>query len=108
MRELTPDQLLDAAALIVTLLIFFSIDAKFRFRKDARRVREEFRIVTIIGGLSSAVALVVVWINLFIPDDMDRIHMLTYFVPSSIAILSALVLSLEVLFFRKDSDDDTD
>ena len=108
MRGLSPDQLLAAAGLIVTLLIFFSIDAKFRFRPSARRAREIFHTTSIVGGISCAIAFVVIWINVFIPDDMEPINLLTYFIPSSVAIACALLLSIEVIFLRRDSEDDDD
>ncbi|GAA2834033.1 hypothetical protein GCM10010471_14700 [Leucobacter komagatae] len=39
--------------------------------------------------------------ELFLPEDNKLIHVLAYFVPASVAIVAAFVLSVEVIFMRK-------
>lgn len=53
-----------------------------------------------------------VWVELFLPEDNKRIHVLAYFVPASIAILAAFAfafafafaLSVEVILMRKNGE----
>lgn len=102
--ELTRDQLSEFSGLLVTLLIFFSIDAKFRFRRQDHSEKALFRVSSIVGGIAAVTALAVVWVELFLPEDNKMIHVLVYFVPASIAIIAAFVLSVEVIFLRKSSE----
>lgn len=104
--ELTRDQLSEFAGLLVTLLIFFSIDAKFRFKRRDSSEKALFRLSSIVGGISAVTALAVVWVELFLPEDNKTIHVLVYFVPASVAIVAAFVLSVEVIFMRKVSEGD--
>ncbi|MDG8251877.1 hypothetical protein OK842_11560, partial [Streptococcus pneumoniae] len=83
--ELSRDQLSEFAGLLVTLLIFFSIDAKFRFRRSDASQKTLFRVSSIVGGLAAVTALAVVWVELFLPEDNKMIHVLVYFVPASLA-----------------------
>ncbi|MFF8818689.1 hypothetical protein ACF07D_11910 [Leucobacter sp. NPDC015123] len=106
--ELSRDQLSEFAGLLVTLLIFFSIDAKFRFRRRDSSQKALFRISSIVGGLAAVTALAVVWVELFLPEDNEMIHVLVYFVPASLAIVAAFVLSVEVIFMRKSGREGSD
>lgn len=99
-RDLLPDELVGLCALLVSLMIFFSIDAKFRFRRSSELTQDVFRITSIVGGLSTAFALLIAWVELFLPEDNDTIDVLFYFVPSTIAILAVVVLAFEVLLLR--------
>lgn len=45
-----------------------------------------------------------VWVELFLPEDNKMIHVLVYFVPASVAIVAAFVLSVEVIFMRKNGE----
>lgn len=110
MRDLEPDQLIGLAGLLVTLMLFFSLDAKFRFSRRKRLSLQVFHVTSIVGGLLTVVALIVVWIELFLPEDDSTIHVLMYFIPASGALLAALVLAFEVLVLRNRShgaEDDT-
>ncbi|GAA1569602.1 hypothetical protein [Leucobacter aridicollis] len=106
--ELSRDQLSEFAGLLVTLLIFFSIDAKFRFRRRDASQKTLFRVSSIVGGLAAVTALAVVWVELFLPEDNKMIHVLVYFVPASLAIIAAFVLSVEVIFMRKSGRESND
>lgn len=97
---MTTSELVQVAALLVTLMIFFSIDAKFRFRRDEVIAKGLFRVMSLIGGLFTVIALVIVWIEMFMPDENGLFPVLAYFIPASIAIFSALVLGIEVTFLR--------
>lgn len=107
MEELHGDQLVELASLIVTLMIFFSIDAKYRFKRGRSPARGLFRVTSMVGGVSTAIALTVVWVEMFLPDENKAIHMLVYFVPASIAVIAALILAIEVIFLRKDEQENT-
>lgn len=100
MRDLLPAELVGLCALLVTLMLFFSIDAKFRFRRSTELTQDIFRVTSIVGGLTTALALLITWVELFLPEDNTAIHVLSYFVPSTIAILAAVVLAFEVLILR--------
>lgn len=106
MQELKSDQLIELAGLLVTLMIFFSIDAKHRFSRKNAVAKGLFRFTSIGGGLMTAISLVVVWVETFLPDGGNTIPVLFYFVPTSLAILAALVLAIEVVFLRKGNEPD--
>ncbi|UTX52355.1 hypothetical protein [Leucobacter aridicollis] len=42
------------------------------------------------------------------PEDNEMIHVLVYFVPASLAIVAAFVLSVEVIFMRKSGRESSD
>lgn len=111
MQELNTTELTQVAALLVTLMVFFSIDAKFRFRRDEVIAKGVFRVTSLAGGFFTVIALLVVWIEMFLPDENGVIPVLAYFIPASIALLAALVLAVEVTFLRGifgDNEEDTD
>src|SRR5690625_345017 len=105
MRVLTPNQLISVAAFLITLLIFFSMDAKFRFRGRNRRAGTIFRSTSFVGGVSRSVPIVTTWFTIFLPPGLRPPSMLIYLVPATIAIIAALMLSVEVIFLRKDAGD---
>lgn len=44
-------------------------------------------------------------VELFLPEDNKMIHVLACFIPASVAIVAAFVLSVEVIFIRKNGED---
>ncbi|MBO1901754.1 hypothetical protein J4H92_07295 [Leucobacter weissii] len=105
LQELGTGQLVEFAGLLVTLMIFFSIDAKYRFSRTGGTARILFHGASIVGGIATAVGLVVVWIEMFLPEEDRTIHLLMYFVPASVSVLAALVLAVEVIFLRRDQSE---
>ncbi|MEB4614012.1 hypothetical protein [Leucobacter sp. M11] len=101
MRDMEPDQLVELASLLVTLMIFFSIDAKHRFNRKPHGERNLFHTISMVGGIATAVAFAVVWVELFLPEENKSIDVLLYFLPSSIAVLAALILAFELLVLHK-------
>lgn len=95
-----PDQLVELASLLVTLMIFFSIDAKHRFNRKPKTQKNVFHFFSIFGGIATAISFSIVWIELFLPEEDKTIHVLFYFLPSSLAVLAALVLAFELLVLR--------
>lgn len=61
--ELSRDLLSEFAGLLVTLLVFFSIDAKFRFRRRDKPEKALFRASSTIGGIAAVTALAIVWVE---------------------------------------------
>lgn len=102
MEQLESEHLAEIASLLVTLMIFFSIDAKFRFRRKKTVAKEVFRTASISGGVLTVVSLAIVWVEMFLPEK--TMPALLYFVPASLAILAALVLAVEVVLLRKGSE----
>lgn len=68
MRVIPTNELIELIALFVTLMIFFSIDAKHRFSRDSKhpRNRRFFAITSIIGVLTTVIAAVISWVEFFL------------------------------------------
>ncbi len=84
---------------LAILLIFFSIDIKSRDLEptDPWHARL-FEWTSRIGGVSAALSLTLGWIDLFLPDEDEHIHVAMVAIPGSVAILAAIVLGLEMLW----------
>src|SRR5690606_20316055 len=112
MRVIPPDELVELIALFVTLMIFFSIDAKHRFSKN--RDQKEYSSKTFFAGLSitgaiaTVVAAVITWIDFFLPEENTAISLIYILVPGSIAFLAALGLGVDVLIMRMSPDEPDD
>ncbi|KJR08883.1 hypothetical protein ACE11G_06465 [Gordonia sp. PS3] len=102
MRELTSDDLGLLLSLFAVLLLAFA--ANFHFsRTSVRRHRRAallFVVVSFLGELSTVVALMLTWVALWSPAAWDRIDDLLVFVPGTIAILCAVVLTVESVYAR--------
>lgn len=106
MQELEPEQLVELAGILVTLMIFYSIDAKYRFQRKRKAAKGLFRAISIAGGITVAVAALVVWVEIFLPKENTLIPVLAYFIPSIISLILALILAFEVLLMRFIDRDD--
>lgn len=105
MRVLPTAELSDLIALFVTLLIFFSLDSKFRFSKNsnARHAKLFFEIVTIVGGIFTVLSALITWIAFFLPEKYF-VQWYLILIPGTIAFLAALTLCVEVLFLRSNPE----
>ena len=102
MRELTTDDLGLLLSVFAVLLIAFAIDFRFSTR-SARRHRRSvlfFGVVALIGELMTALALVLTWVALWSPAAWEAIDDLLVFVPGSIAILCAVILTIDKIVAR--------
>lgn len=97
MRTLTADDIGLLLSLFAVLLLAFA--ANFHFsRKAVRRHRKaaiSFVILTFVGELSTVVALMLTWVALWSPAAWDRIDDLLVFVPGTLSILCAVLLTIE-------------
>lgn len=97
MRILTADDLGLLLSLFAVLLLAFG--ANFHFsRKAVRRHRTAalaFVGLTFAGELSTVIALMLTWVALWSPSAWDRIDDLLVFVPGTVSITCAVLLTIE-------------
>ncbi len=87
---------------LAVLLIFFSIDIRSREPSDDDPWHAQlFEWTSRIGGVSTAVALTLGWIDLFLPDEGSPIHVALVAGPGSVGVICAVVLGLEMLWQRE-------
>lgn len=102
MRSMPSSEMVSLISFLAVLLVFFSIDIKSR-RTDADAWHEHlFEWTSRLGGVATAVALALGWIDLFLPDDGSPIHVAFVAVPGSFGVGCAIVLGLEMLWQRDD------
>ncbi len=102
MRELTADDLGLLLSVFAVLLIAFGIDFHLS-RRAAQRHRGRalfFGVVSVVGESMTAIALVLTWVSLWSPAAWERIDDLLVFVPGSIAVVCAMILTGEKTFGR--------
>ena len=102
MRELTPDDLGVLLSFFVVLLIFFSVDFHIVRKRGEKATRPDriFAIISAVGGVLSALALLLTWVAMFLPDNVRSDDVPMVFIPGTISIVCAAVLSLEVVAHR--------
>ncbi|MGO2746479.1 hypothetical protein [Microbacterium sp.] len=102
MRELTTDDLGLLLSVFAVLLIAFGIDFHFSTKAVAqhRRAAWFFGIATLVGELMTALALVLTWVALWSPAAWEAIDDLLVFVPGSIAIVCAVILTVDKVMSR--------
>lgn len=102
MRELMPDDLGLLLSVFAVLLIAFAIDFHFSTKAERQHRRSAlfFGIVTLVGELMTALALVLTWVALWSPAAWEAIDDLLVFVPGSISISCAVVLTLDKIWAR--------
>lgn len=92
-------EMVNLISFLAVVLIFFSIDLRSRdFDVTRPAARRFFDWVSRIGGISTAVALTLGWIDLFLPDFNSPIHIGLVAIPGSVGVLSAIMLGVEMLF----------
>jgi len=93
-------EMVSLISFLAVLLVFFSIDIKSR-ETDADRWHERlFDWTSRLGGVYTAVALTLGWIDLFLPDEGSPIHIAFVAVPGSFGVACAITLGLEMLWQR--------
>ncbi|WP_300265764.1 hypothetical protein [Microbacterium sp.] len=102
MRELTTDDLGLLLSVFAVLLIAFGIDFHFSTRAGAKHRRAPwfFGIVTLIGELMTALALVLTWVAVWSPAAWEAIDDMLVFIPGTIAIICAVVLTIDKILAR--------
>ncbi|MPV48967.1 MULTISPECIES: hypothetical protein [unclassified Pseudactinotalea] len=99
MRHMPSSELVSLISFLAVLLIFFSIDIRSRTPGDQWHARL-FEYSSRIGGISTAAALTLGWVDMFLPDDSERIHVALVAIPGSLGVLCAIILGVEMLFLR--------
>ena len=90
---------------LAVLLVFFSIDIKSRDQDDSDPWHMQlFEWTGRIGGVATAIALALGWIDLFLPDNGSPIHVALVAVPGSVGVACAILLGIEMLWQRRPSD----
>lgn len=104
MRELTTDDLGLLLSVFAVLLVAFGIDFHFSVKAVTRHRRSTwfFGIVTLVGELMTALALVLTWIALWSPAAWEAIDNLLVFIPGTIAIVCAVILTVDKILARLD------
>lgn len=102
MRTLSTDDLGLLLSVFALLLISFAIDFQVSKRAVARHHRHAvfFASVAVVGELMTALALILSWVALWSPAAWERIDDLLVFIPGSIAVLCAVVLTVEKTLAR--------
>lgn len=101
MRPMPSSELVSMISFLALLLLFFSIDV--RARDDSREDpwhKTMFSWVSRAGGVSSAIALAIGWLDLFLPDESTTFHVALIAVPGSIGVACAIILGIEMLFMK--------
>ncbi|ATY94256.1 hypothetical protein G6W61_08120 [Streptomyces sp. KAI-26] len=104
MRTMPSAEMVSLISFLAVLLVFFSIDVRSRDSGAPGPWHTRlFEWASRIGGISTALALTLGWVDLFLPDENDLIHVAFVAVPGSIAVTCAIVLGLEMLWQRWDA-----
>jgi len=117
-RDLTADDLGLLLSVFAVLLLAFA--ANFHFSRKAvhrhRRAAFGFVVLNLVGEVATVVALMLTWVALWSPKAWEQIDDLLVFVPGSISVLCAVILTIESVYARtrhildaaRDRDDDAD
>lgn len=97
MRELSNDDLGLLLSVFAVLLIAFAIDFHFATTvgKRNRRSAVFFGSITLLGELMTAIALVLTWVAVWSPAAWEVIDDLLVFIPGSIAVVCAVILTVD-------------
>ena len=102
MRELDNADLGLLLSVFAVLLLAFAADFQFS-RKAVRRHRRAtitFVSLNLLGELATVIALLLTWVAVWSLAAWQRIDNLLVFVPGSIAILCAAILTVESVYVR--------
>lgn len=102
MRQLDVADLGVLLSVFALLLIFFGIDFRVSRREATRHRRRAlvFTVLSVVGETTTAVALILTWVALFLPPEAESIDTWLVFIPGSIAIACAVALTGEVVTAR--------
>lgn len=97
MREMTSGDLGQLLALFALLLVAFGIDFHVSRRTAQRRRRSAvvFAVTGLVGECTTALALILTWVALWSPAAWEHIDDLLVFIPGSIAMICAVILTAE-------------
>ncbi|MBB3045069.1 hypothetical protein KM427_12975 [Nocardioides sp. LMS-CY] len=104
MRQMPSSEMVSLISFLAVLLIFFSIDIRSRqpSASDPWHV-QMFEWTSRVGGVATAAALTLGWVDLFLYDEGNPIHVALVAVPGSLGVGCAIVLGLEMLWQRGES-----
>ncbi|GGQ89652.1 hypothetical protein OIE82_19640 [Streptomyces althioticus] len=106
MRQMPSSDMVSLISFLAVLLIFFSIDVRSRTTGVSKPWHAHlFEWAARVGGVATAVALALGWVDLFLPDESSPIHVALVAAPGSVAVLCAIVLGLEMLWQRRQAPD---
>lgn len=92
-------ELVSLISFLAVLLLFFSIDIRARFPGDDDPWHKKlFDWVSRLGGVSTGIALLLGWVDIFLPDDNTAVHVALVAIPGTVAVGCAIVLGLEMVF----------
>lgn len=101
MRHMPSSEMVSLISFLAVLLIFFSIDIRSREPdSDDPWHAKLFEWTSRIGGVATAVALTLGWVDLFLPDEGSPIHVALVAAPGSVGVGCAVVLGVEMLWQR--------
>lgn len=101
MRQMPSADMVSLISFLGVFLIFFSIDVRSRDATASKPWHAHlFEWASRIGGIATALALALGWVDLFLPDESSPIHVALVAAPGSVAVLCAIVLGLEMLWQR--------
>ncbi|SDL82842.1 hypothetical protein SAMN05421874_13023 [Nonomuraea maritima] len=99
MRPMPSAEMVSLISFLAVLLIFFSIDVRARESGETDPWHVQlFGWTSRVGGISTALALTLGWVDLFLPDESSPIHVAFVAFPGSFGVLCAIVLGLEMLW----------
>ncbi|GAA4519178.1 hypothetical protein GCM10023096_39770 [Nonomuraea ferruginea] len=102
MRPMPSADMVSLISFLAVLLIFFSIDVRSRESEAADPWHARmFDWTSRSGGICTALALALGWVDLFLPDENSPVHVAFVVIPGSVAVLCAIVLGLEMLWQRR-------
>lgn len=102
MRELQAADLGVLLSVFAVLLIFFGIDFRVS-RGQALRHRGRallFACISVLGEAATALALALCWVAMFLPPEAQGVDTVLVFVPGTLAIICAVILTGEVVSSR--------
>lgn len=102
MRDLTADDFGVLLSLFAVLLLAFAADFQLS-RKAAqkhRRGARTFVFVNVTGELATVIALLLTWVALWSPVAWAKIDDALVYIPGSIAIVCAVILTGESVQYR--------
>ncbi|MEU3711498.1 hypothetical protein [Streptomyces catenulae] len=102
MRQMPSSEMVTLISFLAVLLIFFSIDVRARESPGSGPWHARlFEGASRVGGIATALALALGWVDLFLPDEGSPIHVALVAVPGTVAVVCAIVLGLEMLWQRR-------
>ena len=102
MRTLTNDDLGILLSLFAVLLLAFAANFQFSRRAVKRHPKAAiaFVVFSFLGELTTVVAMTLTWVALWSPAAWDRIDDMLVFVPGTVSIACAVLLTVESVWSR--------